>query len=361
MATYRTYKKKSGMVSVTATIRKSTGSFTETFTSATKTKAMSEAKAWAAEFENDIYLQKKKSHLAARQRLSDFFESYFDHILLTNRKKPSTIELERQSRKQLERLIGSGTYLTDISTATIAAYRDQRIREGIGASKIRSEIALISCLFKYAMQEKGFAIENPVASGKMWRPPAPGGRIDFLSEQDIRVFMAACRMSRAKKLAAYVTVLLNTGMRPGEAATLKVGDVDRDRRSIWLDKTKNNTSRCVPLTETAWAEILPLIDGRHDDEYIFHKGKDLPEMWKLKPASMFREPFDQARKAAGLEHITRHSLRHTAATHMLAAGVDIRTLAAVLGHKTLQMVLRYTHPDEAALRKAVDTLDGLVE
>lgn len=360
MATYRTYKKKSGMVSVTATIRKSNGSFTETFTSATKTKAMSEAKAWAAEFENDIYLQKKKSHLAARQRLSDFFDSYFEHIELTARKKPATVILERQSRKQLERLIGAGTYLTDISTATIAAYRDQRIREGIGASKIRAEIALVSCLFKFAMQEKGFNIENPVASGKMWRPPAPKEKTDFLTEQEIKVFMAACRMSRNTKLAAYITVLLNTGMRPGEAAMLKVGSVDKDKHSIWIDQTKNDESRRIPLTASAWKEIAPLIADRHPDEYVFHKGKVLPEMWTLKPASMFRDAFDQAKLAAGLDRITRHGMRHTAATHMMQNGVHIRTIAAVLGHKTLQMVMKYTHPDEAELRKAVDTLDGLV-
>lgn len=361
MATFRTYKKRDGSISVTAVVRKNGyATMAETFTAGTKTKAMTEAKAWAAITEGDLYLLKKKSPMAARHRLSEFFDEYFSHIQLTSRKKPTTVANELQSRKQIERLIGPDTHLTDISTATITAFRDQRLQEGIGASKIRSEIALISCLFKFAMQERGYNIENPVAPGRMWRPPAPRGKIDFLSEREIEVFMAACRMSRNKKLAAYVTVLLNTGMRPGEAATLKVGDVDQARRSIWLEETKNNAPRLVPLTDSAWREISPLIDGRHQDELVFHKGKELPEMWKLKPASMFRESFDQAKKAAKLDRITRHGLRHTAATHMLAAGVDIRTIAAVLGHKTLQMVLRYTHPDDQQLRKAVNTLDRLV-
>lgn len=356
MASFRTYKKRDGLFSITAIIRKKGMTLTETFTG-TKAAAMAEAKAWAAITEQDIYHQKKRSPLAARQRLADVFDAYFDHVILTGRKKPATIEYERHSRKQVERVLGAGTYLTDITTANIAAFRDQRIREGLGASKIRSEIALISCLFKFASQEKGYNIENPVAPGKMWRPPAPREKMVFLSEQEIRVFLAACRMSRSKRLAAYVTVLLNTGMRPGEAATLKVGSIQG--KSIYLAQTKNDTSRRIPLTDSAWREIELLIAGRHEDEYIFAKGKDLPAIVRLRPASMFRTAFDQAKRAAGLDHITRHSLRHTAATHMLAAGVDIRTIAAVLGHKTLQMVLRYTHPDEAALKRAVDTLDGL--
>lgn len=361
MATYRVYKRRDGMVSVTAVIRKAGyPSAAETFTSSTKTAAMADAKAWAAQNETAIYLERKKDRQAARHAIGAFFDAYFAHVELTARKRPTTIELDRQSRKQIERILGPDTNLTDITTASLAAYRDQRIRDGIGASKIRSELSLVSCLFKFAAQERGYNIENPAGPGKMWRPSAPKGRTDFLTETEIKVFMAACRMSRNKHLAAYVTVLLNTGMRPGEAALLKVGQVDQVRRSIWLDRTKNDTSRLVPLTASAWAEISSLIEGKGEDAYVFHKAKNLPEMWVKKPASMFRDAFDQAKKAAGLDRINRHGLRHTAATHMLKQGVHIRTIAAVLGHKTLQMVMKYTHPDEDELRKAVDTLDGLV-
>lgn len=358
MASFRTYKKRDGLFSITAIIRKKGMTLTETFTG-TKAAAMAEAKAWAAITEQDIYHQKKRSPLAARQRLADVFDAYFNHLALTGRKKPATIVYEKFSRVQIERLVGANTYLTDISTATITAFRDQRIREGVGASKIRSEIALISCLFKYAAQEKGLNVENPAGPGKMWRPPAPKEKTDFLTEQDIKVLMAACRMSRVRKLAAYVAVMLNTGMRPGEAATLRVSDIDQERKSIWLDETKNDMSRLVPLTASAWSEIAPLLVNRHPDDYVFHRGRELSEAMQLKPASMFRGPFATAAKAAGLT-ITPHGLRHTAATHMMEAGVHIRTIAAVLGHKTLQMAMKYTHPDEAVLRKAVDTLDKLI-
>jgi len=361
MASFRVYKKATGQFSVTATIRRGGVAISETFTATTKTKANSEAKLWAVKFENDLYLKKKNDPAAAKQSLSAFFAEYFDHLDLTHRKKPITVQNERYSMTQLVRLLGANTNLTDISISTMASYRDQRLREGVGASKIRVEFALISSLFKFAAQDRGFAVENPVGPGKLWRPPAPKGKIEFLSEDEIVRFLAECRKSRNPKLAAYVAVLLNTGMRPGEAAALRVRDVNQESRTIILEETKNGERRTVPMTDTAYREIMPLVTGRSRDEYIFHKGTILPPIYQKRPAQIFREPFDSAKRRAGLDRITRHGMRHTAATHMLAHGVSIRVIAAVLGHKTLQMVFRYTHPDDSELRKAVGVLDHLVD
>ena len=54
-------------------------------------------------------------------------------------------------------------------------------------------------------------------------------------------------------------------------------------------------------------------------------------------------------------------MRHTAASHMLKSGISLRVIAEVLGHRTLQMAMRYTHPDEAVLREAVETLGDLAK
>jgi site-specific recombinase XerD len=64
---------------------------------------------------------------------------------------------------------------------------------------------------------------------------------------------------------------------------------------------------------------------------------------KARPGIKFRETFNAAKKRAGLPDIHLHDLRHTAASHLIMSGVDIRTLADILGHRTLQMVQRYTH------------------
>ncbi len=142
---------------------------------------------------------------------------------------------------------------------------------------------------------------------------------------------------------------------------MRVGDIDQVGRLLLLEQTKNNTSRLIPLTDTAFREILPHLQNRHPDEYIFHRGQDLPAVFLLRPAQMFRDSFDAAKKRAGLDRITRHGMRHNAATHMLKNNVPLRIIAEVLGHKTLQMAMKYPHPDEVELCKVVSTLDHSIK
>ena len=362
MATYRTYKKKDGTVSVTAIIRKKgLEVLTETFTETKSGAAKSEAQAWASDIERRIRFKKHKDPRTAKVSIGYCFDEYFKMLQITGRKKAKTVQGEKWSRNQIEKYFGEEAYVSDVTTAKMAKYRDMRLRSGVGASKIRSEIALISSLFKFLIQERELPVENPVASGKLWRPKAPKGKIDFLSEQEIKSMMSACRKSKNKKLACYVSVLINTGMRPGEAATLLVRDIDIKKKSVLLVESKNGESRLIPLTAAAFREIAPFIIGRKSNEYIFHKGTELPINYQKRPASMFREAFDAAKKKAGVERITRHGLRHTAASHMLKSGISLRVIAEVLGHRTLQMAMRYTHPDEAVLREAVETLGDLAK
>jgi len=77
------------------------------------------------------------------------------------------------------------------------------------------------------------------------------------------------------------------------------------------------------------------------------------------PCLHFKSSFETVRTKAGLADVHLHDLRRTAASHLLMAGVDIRTLAEILGHKTLQMVHRYTHLLNDHKLKAVDRINSL--
>lgn len=78
-----------------------------------------------------------------------------------------------------------------------------------------------------------------------------------------------------------------------------------------------------------------------------------------RPNLFFRRAFDNAIKKAKIEDFHMHDLRHTAASYLLMAGVDLRTLADILGHSTMQMVQRYTHLLDDHKLKAVDRIAGL--
>ena len=129
--------------------------------------------------------------------------------------------------------------------------------------------------------------------------------------------------------------------RPSEidVGPLDWGQVDFERRQIHLPKTKNGDPRTIPLNSIALTALKDL-DGR---------GK------KMRPTPVFpsirtgeslqgsRGWFPRALEEAKIEGYTWHCNRHTFASRLVMAGVDLRTVAELLGHRTLQMVMRYSH------------------
>lgn len=111
--------------------------------------------------------------------------------------------------------------------------------------------------------------------------------------------------------------------------------------------------------------------GRHDglkSRWIHIRGgsspplPSLPEDAKVftfrgKPLKDIRTAFENARKRAGIKNLTFHTLRHTFATRLVLSGVDLATVSKLLGHSTIQMTMRYSHPTPEALKNAVSKLD----
>ena len=85
----------------------------------------------------------------------------------------------------------------------------------------------------------------------------------------------------------------------------------------------------------------------------------VPSAKRTIQAEYFRAAWRTVRKNIGLPNLHLHDLRHTAASHLLAAGVDLRTLADILGHRTMAMVMRYTHLLVGQKREAIEKLSGL--
>ena len=123
--------------------------------------------------------------------------------------------------------------------------------------------------------------------------------------------------------------------------------IDRERKLWFLPMTKNGSSRYVPLSQAALDVIdqLPLFDGC---PWL------LPNPATKAPYTDLKHPFDRARKLAGLPDVTIHSLRHSAASFMVDAGISIYQVAAVLGHKNVASSQRYSHLSESTLLSAVE-------
>ncbi len=302
------------------------------------------ALAWAAKTTEIIKAKKYKDlRLALKISFKDAIDKYLSNI--SSKKAVTTHMREKASAKRLLEHIGRDTSLGTISAATVADYRDKRMQI-VSAYSVRQELALLSHLFTKARKEWGIPVENPVDS--IERPAPPKGRTRFLTEDEATKLLNSCRKSRNETLYAYILTLLHTGMRSSEAAGLRWNQISFEKRVIFLYDTKNTDCRWVPLTKELAKELSKLKknSGKETDEndLVFLKENQLnTERVQARPGIRFREAFNYAKKRAGLPDIHMHDLRHTAASYLIMAGVDIRTLADILGHRTLQMVQRYTH------------------
>lgn len=145
-------------------------------------------------------------------------------------------------------------------------------------------------------------------------------------------------------------LLYATGMRSGEAARLRAEDIKRKSRTILIRHTKNRRDRVVPVTETAM-EFLTVYLGRRKGGPVF-----LGETGVLQASSMnkrFKKHLaDQGIYRKGL---TIHSLRHSAAVHLLQNGADIRYVQELLGHDSLESTVIYTHQLQDELKRIYRT------
>lgn len=315
-----------------------------------------EAKKWAADIETELRAGRYQDTRSAEKLLfAEVVEKYLDQISTT--KRPNSERRDRDSAKALLTGLGKETLLTSVNAQRLAAYRDFRIREA-SPSTIQKEFALLSHLFNIARREWGLPVDNPVKD--VSRPKVANNRTRFLTNEEAHMLLETSKNSRNRKLYPYLLLMMHTGMRPSEAAGLKWGDIDLDARLVKLQITKTDM-RYVPLTEKASDALCSIcpVDVKKE-MHVFLPPESLKSIRVQNvPSLHFKRSFETVRSKAGLDDVHLHDLRHTAASHLLMAGVDIRTLAEILGHKTLQMVHRYTHLLNDHKLKAVDLINSL--
>ena len=213
---------------------------------------------------------------------------------------------------------------------------------------VNSKLSSIRCLYRYLFSN-GLVISNPFSSVgdvKKGDPLIKG----ILKQEQMSQLLDS--VSRSNRYDATISILLEvlyaTGMRIGEAASLRVADVNCDRGYVTVREDKAGKDRICVLTEYA-ASLLKL--------YIY----------TIRPQALVFELFATGRTLRGavnrkLSNITKqqnlprvscHSFRHSMATHLLENGADIRQVQELLGHKNIRQTERYTRVTTDALKEVV--------
>ena len=152
-----------------------------------------------------------------------------------------------------------------------------------------------------------------------------------------------------------LTLALETGMRRGELYSLEWDRVDLERRQLLLLKTKNGTARVVILTTAAVTALEELRERRSQSSLrvcLTRYGEPM-----LSPRAWFELVMQEAVKKNPLvKDVTWHIFRHTYISRLVMAGVDLRTVQELAGHKDIKMTVRYAHLAPAHKLAAVDRL-----
>lgn len=226
-------------------------------------------------------------------------------------------------------------------------------REWSPATRNRYQAAF-SLVFSVAIGNNKLQ-SNPASRIK--RKSENNGRIRFLSEAEEKRLIAVLLKRCPRNIPAFL-ISIHTGMRAGEQFSLRWPQVSLERQVVSLYRTKGGKARHVPLNSVALEAFQQIWDENDGADPIFRNRAGEP----LRGA---RDWFEPAVAEAKLDNYTWHCNRHTFASRLVMAGVDIRTVAALLGHSTIQMTMRYAHLAPEREKQAVDRLvssygDGVV-
>ena len=202
------------------------------------------------------------------------------------------------------------------------------------------------------------AATNPVCKVKFFN--TSNERVRYLQDDEWgRLYQAALKLEgRSAHLADKMVLARNTGLRRTNLFRSEWEWVDWLNRVVRVPKTKNNRAYAVPLNDTAH-EIMKRLYAARDEElaspYIFVHPRGTRHTGK--PVLDVKNAFGTALEEAGIRNFTWHDFRHDYASRLVMAGVSLRAVAELLGHKGLRMVMRYAHLAPGFLSDEVRKLD----
>jgi integrase len=306
-----------------------------------ETKALAErwAKSKETEIEEGRFVPTARE--ADRVTLAQALDRYL--LEVTPRKKGA--EQEEKRIRQWQKEAFAKKPFSRVISDDLVQWRNRRQTEGRAPSTISNSMNLLSAVYRHAASEWQMqGLINPAAGVR--RPAARAGRNVQLSAEQEGKIIEACRANRLHPWLPYIVRLaIETAMRAGELRSLHWADIKG--RVAHLEDTKNGESRDVPLSKAALSVLEEMKQDpavpRQIDGTLFPVGREL-----------LSAIFAKAADDAGMPDLRFHDLRHVAATRISGKLPNTLELAAVTGHKTLQVLKRYYNPDIEQLAAKLD-------
>lgn len=282
------------------------------------------AEAWAKDIESEmqrgVFVPRSE---AEKTLVSQALDRYELEVLPSKRG-------EKADKSRLKTLRDAfGVFrMANLTSTQIAQFRDQRLKI-VSPQSVIHEINLLNRVLKTATMDWGIALPSGLPTAQVRKPAKPRGRNRRVTPEEIEKILAT---SGSKELQAIVTLAVETAMRRSELAALEWENIDLKKRIAHLPKTKTDVPRDVPLSKAAVKAL-----------------KELPVKMQGRVFSLQAESMSQAFERACMAHRANiadlhfHDLRHEATSRLFEKGLNVMEVAAITGHKTLEMLKRYTH------------------
>ena len=336
-------QKKNGEVSYTARIRvKGYPTMTATF------KKKQQAQVWIQENESKMKLGRHiQTSEAKKHTLSELIDRYIENELP---KRKSDINKFKMQLNWWQNKIGS-YYLSRLTPAVLTETKEllekersskpQKGRTTRTPATVNRYLSTLSIVLSYACNEYGWLDENPMHKVRKNKEVANKDR--YLTPDEIERLLHACKNYELKtenynnEMYLFVLIALSTGARYSEIHNLKWKDIDFEHKQFYFLNTKNKENRGVPMTDNVYHELKQFQKIRNiKSDYLWttKDGKKLIDM---------RVRFYKVLEIANIKNCRFHDLRHTVASHIAMNGGSLLDIAQITGHKTMQMVKRYSH------------------
>ena len=297
-----------------------------------------------------------------RDVLPSFVEAMADEEDLSS----NTIRAYVADPRALEQFVGSASAVAELGPADIECFAEHLLASGLKRSSARRRIAGVRKLCSW-LSSNGWLDSNPAVRCRV-KPARERILPKALSTQDAARLLihlkskseVACQTTgscHAPATSTYLAaaLMVATGLRVGELASLTVGDVDITGGSIHV-MGKGRRERVVYVPP---GQLLSSLDS-----YVTQRSAKMSDPLVVNrfgrglTTAALRDRISRAARQAGIERrVTPHMLRHTCATHLLDAGADIRIVQRLLGHASISTTEIYTHVTDTSLRRAVCRAD----
>lgn len=197
--------------------------------------------------------------------------------------------------------------------------------------------ASLSALLTYAAKHLRWISENPAL--RLIKLRENPGRDRVLTEDEITRLLSASRASKSPYLYCVILVSLTTGARQGEILNLEWKHIDLENKVAYIKESKNGRPRSIALCDPVIAELRRLHELRNPQKPLVFASRTAFGRIDIKKA------WQQALKRADIPNCRAHDMRHTFCTYAAAKGASNLQLQTATGHRTLNMLLHYTHLD----------------